>query len=181
MRKLFFILLAAFSVSAIAKANMPESSDKSSQDEKKAARQENIRKAVESKQFTIELEKLYLSRYGIVDLHSGSNYIIVSGKKTAISAGYVGRQRGLYPIAGIRLTGEPSVFKLQKNKSKGNFKIEMEVTSGNDTFHIAMTISENGYCSAIISGLKMDDTRYSGSLIPAELEKKVPEPDAIKI
>jgi hypothetical protein len=181
MKKLFFILLTVLSVSSLASVNLPESSDTISREQRKVAKQENIKKAVESKRFAIELDKLYLPRNGFVDLYEGSNYIIIDGNKAVISAGYMGRQRGLYPVAGIRLTGRPSVYNLKKNDSKGIYKIEMEVTAGNDTFHIFMTISENGHCSALISGLKIEDSRYSGDFIPIEHAKKVPEPDAIKI
>jgi hypothetical protein len=181
MKKLFFILLTTLSVTALAMANKPESSGKVSRNEKKLAKQELVKEAVETKSFAIRLDRLYMSRYGVVDLFPDKNYIIIDGNKASIRAGYAGRQHGLYPVAGIRLTGEPSVYKMSMNRSKGNYKIEMELTGGSDTFHVILTISENGTCSALISGVKIDDTRYSGDLIPIEKEVKTPVPDAIKI
>ena len=181
MKKLLIIVLAAVSISSSDAAGEYGSSDRDSRNARKLAKQEKIKDAVESKSFAIELDRLYMSRYGNVNLTPSRNYIIVKGNNAAISAGYVGRQRGLTAIAGIRLTGKPSVYKVQKNDSKGNYRIEMEITKDNDTFHISMTISENGNCSALISGVKIDDTRYSGSLIPIESQKIAPEPDAIKI
>lgn len=172
MKKLFIIILTAISIVASAGPS-----------EKKAARQKAVKEAVESNRFAIELNKLYLSRYGVVNLHSGRNYIIIDGNKASVSAAYLGRQRGLYPVAGIRLTGEPSVYKLKKNESRKNYRIEMEVTAGSDLFHITMVISDNGHCTTTISGAKMDSTRYSGNLKPIETgkKKKIREPDAIRI
>jgi hypothetical protein len=173
MKKLFIIILTAVSVAVSA-----------SPSEKRAARQKVVKEAVESKRFAIELNQLYLSRYGVVNLHSGSNYIIIDDNKAYVSAAYLGRQHGLYPVAGIRLTGEPSVYKLKKNESRKNYRIEMEVNAGNDVFHITMVISDNGHCTTIISGAKMDSTKYSGNLKPIETgkkKKKIREPDAIRI
>lgn len=181
MRKFFYIVLAAVSISTFNAAGETGSSDRNSRNEKKLAKQEKIRDAVESKSFAIELERLYVSRLGNVNLSPDRNYIIIKGNNAAISAGYVGRQRSSTPVAGIRLTGKPSLYKLEKNESKGNYRIEMEITEENDTFHVIMTISENGTCSALISGIKIDDTRYSGNLVPIERKKTDPEPDAIKI
>jgi hypothetical protein len=181
MKKLFLIVLAAITTFSFNAAGESGLTDSSNQNEKKVARQEKIKEAVESKSFAIEIKRLYMSRFGNVNLSPSHNYIIIKGNNAAISAGYVGRQHGLIPVAGIRLTGKPSVYKLHKNEAKGNYRIEMEVTEGNDTFHIIMTISENGNCSALISGIKIDDTRYSGNLVPIERKKTVPEPDLIKI
>jgi len=181
MKKLFLIVLAAITTFSFNAAGESGLTDSSNRNEKKVARQEKIKEAVESKSFAIEINRLYMSRFGNVNLSPSHNYIIIKGNNAAISAGYVGRQHGLIPVAGIRLTGKPSVYKLHKNEAKGNYRIEMEVTEGNDTFHIIMTISENGNCSALISGIKIDDTRYSGNLVPIERKKTVPEPDLIKI
>lgn len=181
MKKLLIIVLAAVSISSSNAAGEYGSSDRDSRNEKKLAKQEKIKEAVESKSFAIELDRLYMSRYGNINLTPSRNYIIVKGNNAAISAGYAGRQRGLTAVAGIRVTGKPSVYKVQRNDSKGNYRIEMEITKDNDTFHISMTISENGSCSALISGIKIDDTRYSGSLIPIDRKEIATEPDAIKI
>ncbi|HBH82325.1 MAG TPA: hypothetical protein DDY34_00770 [Bacteroidales bacterium] len=181
MKKLLLIVLAVVCLAQFTASGKTNSSDRNKRYEKKVARQEKVKEAVESKSYVIELDRLYMSRYGNINLSSGRNYIIIKGNSAAISAGYMGRQRGLIPVAGIRLNGKPSVYKLHKNEAKGNYRVEMEVTEGSDTFHITMTISENGNCSAIISGAKIDNTRYSGNLVPIEKKKTVPEPDYIKL
>jgi hypothetical protein len=181
MRKLLLIISVIAFLAPVADASEPVSSDRSKRAERKLAKQEKIKEAVESKSYAIELDRLFMSRYGSVNLNPRMNYIIINGNKATISAGYMGRQCGLTPVAGIRLTGRPSVYKMQKNESKGNYRIVMEVAGGNDNFHITLTISENGNCSALISGIRIDDSRYSGTLVPLGKKQKVPEPDDIRL
>lgn len=118
MKKLFIFLLTIVAANFLIAANNPGSEDKHSRSEKKAAKQKVVKEAVESKRFAIEFERLHLYRSGIIDLNPGNNYIIVSGDKAAIRAGYMGRQIGTMPIAGIKLTGKPSFYKMEKSSSK---------------------------------------------------------------
>src|SRR5512133_1529271 len=115
MKKLLIFLLIIVAANFLIAANYPGSEEKLSRSEKKAAKQIIVKEAVESKRFAIEFERLHIYRYGIIDLNPGNNYIIVSGDKAAIRAGYMGRQIGTMPIAGIKLTGKPSYYKMEKS------------------------------------------------------------------
>jgi hypothetical protein len=57
----------------------------------------------------------------------------------------------------------------------------MEVKGDADTFHVSILIGDNGSCSTTISANRIDQVRYSGTLVPMDKEEKVPEPDAIRI
>ncbi len=181
MKKTIIILLV--SVVALSAGFKPvhDKEEKLSRSEKKALKQQLIKEAIESRHFVINLEKLYVSPYGIIDLIQSRNYIIIEGNKAAIRAGYMGRQSGLLPIAGINLAGEPSVYKMKTNSEKGNYRVEFEVNGNSDRFHVILLISENGYCNATISGAKINNARYSGDLNPIIKKKDVPEPDAIRL
>jgi hypothetical protein len=181
MKNLLTLFLAIILAVSSGFTSRQEKEEKLSRAEKKVIKQQLIKEAVESRQFVINLERLYMTPYGMIDLTRNRNYIIVEGKKAAIRAGYMGRQQGLYPIAGINLAGEPSVYKMKKDKEKGNYRIEFEVSGTSDLFHVVLVISENGYCNATISGAKIDQVRYSGDLNPIIKDKNVPEPDAIRI
>jgi len=181
MKKLFLILIAVFSFLSFTASGRSFTTDNGKRNDKRTDREEKVKEAVESGRFAVELDRIYMSRYGRIDLSPGRNFIIISGNKASISAGYVGRQHSFKPVAGVRLTGNPSVYKLEKNDSRGNYRIEMEVTAGGDSFHITMTIRESGYCDATISGAKIDYTRYTGNLVPLEKKKTVREPDDIRI
>jgi hypothetical protein len=179
MRKIFLFLVSVFLISSSVINGMSGFTDSAGSNDRKSEKQETVKKAVESKSFVIELEKMYMPSYGNVDLIQENNYILIDGNMTDISAGYIGRQMSSHAIAGIKVTGIPSSYRIKKDDSKGKYVIEMEIKSETDTFHIIMTINKDGYCTALISGMKMDETKYSGNLVP--LEKKVREPDAIKI
>jgi len=181
MKKILLSLFAALFCSMSLIRGMSDCTYSDNHNDKKTEKKETIKKAVEAKSFMIELDRLYMSRSGFVDLLEKNNYIIIDGNKTEISAGYMGRQSGLYAIAGIRVGGKPSVFKMKKNDSRGKYEIVIDIKGDTDTFHITMTISDNGYCNAWISGMKIENTRYTGVLVPLEKEENVPEPDAIRI
>jgi hypothetical protein len=181
MNKFFFIILTALTVTSFRLSSNPESADINRRNDKKLTQQEEIKEAIESRRFAVKLDRLYMFRYGYIDLLPDRNYIIINGNKAAINAAYIGRQRGFFPIAGIRFIGESSVYKLHKNNSKGNYRIVMEVTGENDIYHILLNISENGKCSTTITGNWIDNVKYSGEFVLIEIEKTVPEPDAIKI
>ena len=181
MKKLFIIPLTVLTAFLFISAVKVSGEVKLSRSEKKAARQRIVKEAVESRRFVIEFDKLYMYRYGRIDLSPGKNFILISGNKAAIRAGYMGRQIGIMPIAGIRLAGEPVYYKMEKNSSKGSYRIEMDVRGESDTFHISIIIGENGSCNTTISANRIDQVRYTGTLVPMEKEEKVPEPDAIRI
>ena len=181
MKKLFVIPLTILTAFLFISAVSLSGEDKPSRSEKKAAKQKIVKEAVESRRFVIEFDRLYMYRYGRIDLSPGKNFILISGNKAAIRAGYMGRQIGFMPIAGIRLAGEPVYYKMEKNSSKGTYRINMEVKGESDTFHINILVGEDGSCNTTISANRIDQVRYTGTLLPMDKEEKVPEPDAIKI
>ncbi|GEM_PF-515808 len=181
MKKLFIMPLTVLTALLFISAVKVSGEDKLSRSEKKTARQRIVKEAVESRRFVIEFDRLYMYRYGRIDLSPGKNFILISGNKAAIRAGYMGRQIGFMPIAGIRLAGEPVSYRMEKNSSKGTYRIEMDVKGDADTFHISILIGENGSCNTTISANRIDQVRYTGTLVPMEKEEKVPEPDAIRI
>lgn len=175
---IIFLILPALIVLTSGK---PQNEDKTSRSEKKAAKREMVKSAVESKSFVVEFERLYMYRYGMINLIPRSNFILIDGDKAYISAAYMGRQIGFMPIAGIKLSGQPTYYRMEKNTSKGTYTIKMEVKGDNDIFHIQLIISENGNCSTTISANMIDSVKYTGSLKPRTKKNKVPEPDAIRI
>lgn len=181
MKKLFIILLTILTAFSFISAVNPPSEDKPGRSEKKAAKQKIVKEAVESGRFVIEFDRLYMYRYGRIDLSPGKNFILISGNKAVIRAGYMGRQIGFMPIAGIKLAGEPVYYKMEKNSAKGTYRIEMDVRGDSDTFHISILIGDTGSCNTTISANRIDQVRYSGTLVPMDKEEKVPEPDAIRI
>lgn len=134
--------------------------------EKRLAEQALIKKAVESKKFIIRFDRLYYSYGGMIDLIPRSNYIIIDGRKAIISAGYIGRQYDIRPIAGINMHGEATNYEVKFNSSKGIYEIKIKVTNKFNSFDVYLTIGNNGSCSASLNNVKIDYIRYSGQLVP---------------
>lgn len=181
MKKLLISFLLIASLTTFLASAKTQKDTKPSRSEKKAARREMVKAAVESKSFTVNFERLYMYRYGMITLIPQSNYIVIDGDKAYVRLAYMGRQISVKPIAGIKLAGQPSFYKMEKNSSKGSYSINMEVKGDNDTFHIQLVISESGNCNTTISANRIDPVKYTGRIIPEKKKDQVREPDAIRI
>lgn len=174
MKNLLTLLILLSLFSSCATSKLDRASRIELRNEKKLADQEQIKKAVESKRFIIKLDRLFYSRGGIIDLRPRANYIIVDGDKAIISAAYLGRQHDIRPIAGISMRGVTTSYKLNNDSIRGMYEINMEVSNGANSFDVYLKIGNNGSCSASLSNLKIDFTRYSGQIVPIRDKNRVP-------
>lgn len=166
MKKLLFIITTLIAISSCATNKEARSSRIELRKENKLAEQAVVKGAVESRRFIIKLDRLSLSRGGIVDLIPRRNYIIIDGKRVIIRAGYLGRQWDIKPIAGINIIGETINYELTNNAYKGSYKLKMKVKNGNTSFDVYISIGKNGSCDASLSNLNIDMVRYSGHIVP---------------
>ena len=149
--------------------------------EEKAAQQIAIKKSVESGRFIVKLDRIYFRRGGIADLRPRANYIILDRGNAIISTAYVGRQFDIRPIMGINMIGKASVSDKQSHSAKGKYVIKMKVNNGTQTLDVTLRICSNGSCDASISGLMIDNSTYSGQLVPVKEEIEAPPPSGISI
>lgn len=171
MKNLFFIFSVISSLFLLPSCSTSKELV-SDREEVKGLSEDEIRNAIESRQFIIKLDRLYT--YGIVDLRPRSNYIIVDGKRAVISAAYLGRQYDFRPIAGIDMKGTASVYEVTNKVSKGKYNVKMRVENGAAAFDVYLTIDRNGNADASVNSLKISNARYRGYVVP--LTKKVPVP-----
>jgi hypothetical protein len=181
MKKLLFVVSTLMIMSSCASTKEVRTTRNDSRKEKKLREQVVVREAVESKRFIIKFDRLYYSHGRIIDLIPRTNYIVVDGEKTIISAAYLGRQYDIRPIAGISLTGKTLDYKMESDSSKGTYKIKMKVNKGGDSFNVYLSISENGTCSASVSSMKIDFVRYSGQIVPIKNKTRNPSQKNIMI
>jgi len=140
---------------------------KSLRAEKKQIEQSVVKNSIETRRYIIKLNRLYFTYGGMADLIPRANFIIVDGEKAIISTAYVGRQFDIKPIAGINMRGRAEDYALTNNLSKGSYNIKMKVRNGRgNAFDLYLNVSKNGYCTASVSSLKIDNIRYSGYLVP---------------
>jgi len=134
---------------------------------------ELVKNAVENRKYIIRLDRLYPTRGGIVHLLPRSNYIVIDGNIASVRAAYLGRQYDIQPIAGIRLAAKTEDYSINKNFDKQEYKINLKLSRGGDTFDVSLNIKSNGKCSASFSSLKIDVIHYSGDIIPIPDNKSI--------
>jgi hypothetical protein len=53
------------------------------------------------------------------------------------------------------------------NLSQGSYEIKLKLENGGfNSFDVSIRISKNGYCSASVSSLKINNVTYDGYLVP---------------
>lgn len=134
--------------------------------EKKLVNQGNIKKAVESRRYIVKFDRLLLTHGGMIDLMPRTNYIVVDGSKTIISAAYLGRQYDIRLIEGINLIGKSTNYELISDYSKGMYEIKMKVSGRGSTFDVYISIGKDGYCSASLTNMRLDHIKYYGHIVP---------------
>lgn len=135
----------------------------SSREVRKSIKQENIRKAIESQQMIINVNRLQSRRGGMMEMNPELNFLIINNNRTRVSLGYVGRSYTSRPIAAINLEGEIYSRDINK-KGNGSYDIRYELGQKNAKFIVNMTVSVNGYVSLRITNPRIDFVRYSGKL-----------------
>jgi hypothetical protein len=160
-------ILAAFLVLSICFFNseINAAGNKQSKD-KKAADQEAVKKSIESGRFIVKLHRMYFRRGGVAYLAPRVNYIILDRGKAIISTAYVGGSYDIKPIVGINMIGRAAVSEVKCNSSKGSYIVKMKVDNGSEALNVILRIARGGSCEASISGLRIDNSSYSGELVP---------------
>lgn len=175
MKKLFIIITALMVMSSCATTKESKLSRVELRNEKKIAKQTEVKNAVESRRFIIKLDRLYFTRGGIVDLIPTANYIIIDGEKAIINTAYLGRQYDIRGIAAINMLGRSKNYELTTDVSRGRYEIKMKVNNvGSNSFEVYLDISKNGYCNASINSLKIDNIRYSGYIVSIQNNTRSP-------
>lgn len=174
MKKLSAIIITLLVISACSTTREARTSNNQLRDEKVLAEQAVIKQAVESRKFIIKLDRLYFSHGGMIELVPRSNYIIIDGEKAIISAGYLGRQFNIKPIAGINIRGETVNYELTSKLSKGRYEIKTKVTNGSNSFDLYLTINKTGSCNASLSNMLIDYVSYRGYIVPIKDKTAVP-------
>ena len=167
MKKLFIIITILMVMVSCVTTKEAKISRAELRNEKKIAKQDEVRNAVESRKYIIKLDRLYFSSGGIADLLPKANYIIIDGEKAIINSAYLGRQFDIRRIAAIDIFGRSMNYQLTNDLSKGIYRVNMKVSNGgSNSFDLYLDISKNGYCTVSVSSLKISYIRYSGYIVP---------------
>jgi hypothetical protein len=167
MKKLFVLIISLMVMSSCTTTKEAKSSRVELRKGKKLADQALVKNAVDSKRYIIKFDRIYFSYGGIIELIPRANFMIIDGEKAILNTAYLGRQYDIKPIAAINIRGRAIDYAVTDDLSKGSFEVKMKVrNAGSTTFDVFIRISKNGYCSASVSSLKIDNVRYAGYLVP---------------
>lgn len=175
MKNLFVLIvtpLILFSCAGTKQSLTPEGMTRK---DRNFARQEMVKKAVESARFIVKFDRIYYAYGGMADLVPRQNYIVVDGSKAVISAAYLGRQSGFRPIAGINMAGKTAEYNLKANDSKGRYEVDLKVDGRADSFTVYLTVGADGSASVSMSSGRLSNVRYTGHIQPIE-QKPLTEP-----
>lgn len=160
MKKIIYISLAYLMI-AVSCSSSGEMT--ASREERKAAKKEEVREAVETQRMLIKVNRLHPRRGGVIDMRPESNFIIIDSDRVRISLGYLGRSHSIRPVSAINMQGEINSRELGAWK-KGGYDMELEVEQNGERFTVNMTISADGYVNLRLTNPRLDLARYSGRL-----------------
>lgn len=174
MKNLLVILSALLAITSCATANETSTSKIEARKEKQISDQAIIKKAVESRQFIVKFDRIYLQHGGMIDLRPRSNFLILDGEIATINAAYLGRQYDIKPIQGIKVVGQTIRYESKADTIKNKYEIVMKVENRSNTFDVYLTVGKKGSCSVSITNVKLDPVRYSGYIVPVVKKAVVP-------
>jgi hypothetical protein len=176
MKNLVFALIAAIFISSCtaSKENSVSKADK------KAADQETVKRAVESRQYVIRLDRIYFHGGGTTELVPKSNFFIMNGEIASVSLAYIGKSYFIRPISGINFNGQTTRYEMQSDAEKGLYQIQVEIVTGADKFNFYLSVGTSGYCNISVNNPYIESVSYRGTLIPLRKPEQT-EPQKEKI
>jgi hypothetical protein len=167
MKKLFLLIISLVVLGSCTTTKEAKSSGAELRKEKKLVDQALVKNAVESKRYIIKFDRIYLSYGGIIELMPRANYLIIDREKAILNTAYLGRQYDIKQIAAINIRGRAMNYAETDNLSQGSYEIKLKLENGGfNSFDVSIRISKNGYCSASVSSLKINNVTYDGYLVP---------------
>ena len=176
MKNLSFIIAIAIILGSCSSSKETTMTKQDKRMTKKLAEQEIIKKAVESRRYIIKIDKLYMSRGGVVDLIPSSNYVIINGGIASVCLFYSGPSDFSRPISAINFNGHTITYEMKSDQGKGLYNINTRVKKGADNFDFYITIGTSGSCSLSVINPHIQSVTYKGEVMPIPAEGE-PLPD----
>lgn len=162
MKNFVFIIIAALLLGSCASTK----ETKQTKAEKQAAEAESVKRAVESRQYVIRMDKIFIQGSGMADLVPKNNFFIMNGEIASVSLAYVGKTFFIRPISGLNFNGQTTSYKMQSGLDKGLYNIQVEVEAGGNKFDFFLTIGTSGNCNLSVTNPHIQSVNYRGTLVP---------------
>lgn len=170
MKTHLFFIFALIVLVSCSTSNLSKTARTELKLERKAAQKELVQKNIESGSFLIKMDRLQIPGGGFIYLLPSSNYIIINKGYVRMRLGYIGRTYDVRGITGINLNGMATKYELMGDENKGAYEMKIEVKDGGDLFKINLAVKGDEYCEATVSNIRIETIRYTGHLIPAEVQ-----------
>jgi len=162
MKSFAFLFIAAGVLVSCASSN----ETKSAKLEKKALEAVLVKRAVESRQYVIRMDRIYAQGINTAELVPKNNFFIMNGEIASVSLAYVGKSYFIRPISGINFNGQTTRYEMQSDSQKGVYNIQVEVETGGNKFNFYLTVGTSGSCSISLTNPHIQSVSYQGKLVP---------------
>ena len=131
--------------------------------ERELMKREDVRKALESQQMLIKVDRIYAHHGRIMDVNPRNNFIIIDRDRTRVSLAYFGKSFTIRPVAAINFTGKVNSGNMD-TKEDGSYDLRFELGQENEKFDVSIKVSGTGYVNMTVTNPRIDFVRYSGTL-----------------
>lgn len=173
--KIYSIIIASVLLLASCAVARKTDAERLSAETTKKYDEQVVKRAVESRRFIVRFDRIYHPHGGFADLRPRSNYIIIDGNNAVINAAYIGRQYDFRPVAGFNVKGRTVEYEVTKKMKNGSYEVRMRVDNGANSFDVYLTIGSTGNANASVQGMRIQNARYSGHVVPIGNRAFVPE------
>jgi len=132
-----------------------------------SARAENALKAIESKDFVLEADRLVFKRGTSRYVNANTNFISLKGDKASVQIAFTGSRPGPNGIGGITLDGNVSNFEVKTNKH-GNTLLSMYVVGAIISARVDLELIKDTHkaITTVTSNFSSNRFTLDGYIIP---------------
>jgi len=160
MKNLLYILFAVSLLTVSCSGLRNSSQDRA---EREFMKREDVRKAIESQQMIIKVDRIYADYGRMVDIHPRNNFLIIDRNRTRVSLAYIGKSFSIRPVAAINFSGKVESGIVDTN-ADGSYDLSFELGQENEKFDVSMNVTSTGYVNMTVANPRIDFVRYSGTL-----------------
>ena len=165
MKKLFLMTILFLSVFASVGTDL-FAQEKLSKKERKAKEEQALAKALEERNYQVDISMMS-SSLGVKQITD--NYSLTIKGETLVSyLPYMGRAENVPYGGGKGLNFEAKINKYETSKTKKGTRILIDVENDEDNYHFNLEVFPNGACSLSVLSRNRESINYSGDAHPIE-------------
>lgn len=170
MRQIFVVVMTILFLGGCATQNSPEKeAAKAAEEAREMALYEQAVKALESKDFVLETDRIDFRRGNFLYVQPSTNFVALNDNRATVQLAFNGARSGPNGIGGITVEGLTTGLEMEKDK-KGNINFSMMVQgtgiSAQVTFRM---IKGSNKCTAtVLPNFSSNRITFTGYIYPTE-------------